>query len=97
MKKIIALTLTFILVFSLVSCKLAEKEEASPEQTTIPTEEPTPEPTLLYICDLHGLYNDEVIYATWPNKKEIPPITKYLFFPVKINNTSPIQPKNSPK
>ena len=59
MKKIIALTLTFILVFSLVSCKLAEKEEAEP--TAIPTEEPTPEPspTVLYICDLHGLENDE--------------------------------------
>ena len=61
MKKIIALTLTFILVFSLVSCKLAEKEEAEP--TAILTEEPTPEPspTVLYICNGHEWRTDEYL------------------------------------
>ena len=61
MKRTFALLMAFILVFSLVSCKLAEKEEAEP--TAILTEEPTPEPspTVLYICNGHEWRTDEYL------------------------------------
>ena len=36
-------------------------DESATVSAVSPEPEPTPEPTILYICDLHGLYNDEVI------------------------------------
>ena len=45
LKKIVALFLAFMVVFSLVSCKSAEDDVSSPKPTAIHTEEPLPENT----------------------------------------------------
>ena len=45
MKKTVALFLAYMVVFSLVSCKLADDETSLPKPTVITTEEPLPENT----------------------------------------------------